>query len=92
MKPTATTNRSEKRFPITDCNYQSSTLDGFNGRCAKFSAPAFHTISANYFGAEEPKSFLGEAAIFATMMLTAAVPLVSGVFAIIHLCRSLGGL
>ena len=87
MKPTSITNCSEKQFPVTDCNYQTPALDGFDGHCAKLSAPSFYTIGRDYFATEEPKSFLGEAAIFGTMMLTALVPLVSGVFAIIHLCR-----
>jgi len=92
MKPTVITNRTDKRFPIADCNYQSIELEDFNGGCAKLSPPSFHTLSRDYFGTEEPKSFLGEAAIFGTMMLTALAPLISGVFAIIHLCRELGAI
>jgi hypothetical protein len=92
MKPTLTTNRTSKRYPITECNYHSLALDGFNGRCAKVSVPSFRSISRDYFETEEPKSFLSEAALFATMMVTVAVPLVGGVFAIIELCRAFGNL
>ena len=92
MKPTIKTIRSNKRFPVTDYNYHSVALDRFNGCCAKVSSPSFRSISRDYFEAEEPKSFLGEAAIFGTMMVTAVVPLVSGVLAIIQLCRALGTL
>jgi hypothetical protein len=92
MKPTIETFRSNKRFPITDYNYHSVALDGFDGCCAKMTAPSFRSISRDYFENEEPKRFLGEAAIFGTMLVTALVPLISGVFAIIQLCRSLGAL
>ena len=92
MKPRSTTNRTKKRLPITDYNYHSLALDGFDGRCAKLSSPSFRSISRNYFETEEPKSFLSEAALFATMMVTVAVPLVSGVVAIIELCRAFGNL
>ena len=92
MKPTIETFRSNKRFPITDYNYHSLAIDRFNGPCAKVSSPSFRSISRDYFETEEPKSFLGEAAIFGTMLVTAVVPLVSGVFAIIQLCRVLGTL
>jgi hypothetical protein len=92
MKPTIETFRSNKRFPITDYNFHAVALDGFNGCCAKVTPPSFRSISRDYFETEEPKSFLGEAAIFGTMLVTAVVPLVSGVFAIVQLCRSLGAL
>jgi hypothetical protein len=92
MKPTIETIRTNKRSPITDYNYHSVALDGFNGCCAKVSTPSFRSISRDYFENEEPKSFLGEAAIFGTMLVTAVVPLVSGIFAIIQLCRVLGTL
>ncbi|MDQ2825064.1 MAG: hypothetical protein M3R29_06425 [Verrucomicrobiota bacterium] len=92
MKPTFTTNRNSKRFPITDSNYHPLALDGFSGSCAKMSPPSFRSISRDYFETEEPKSFLGEAAIFGTMLVTVVVPLVSGISAIIQLCRVLGTL
>jgi hypothetical protein len=92
MKPTIETFRTNKRFPLTDYNYHSVALDGFSGSCAKVSSPSFRSISRDYFETEEPKSFLGEAAIFGTMLVTAVVPLVSGIFAIIELCRVLGTL
>ena len=92
MKPTIETSHSNKRFPVTDYHYHSIALDGFSGSCAKVSAPSFRSISRDYFETEEPKSFLGEAAIFGTMLVTAVVPLVSGIVAIVQLCRVLGTL
>lgn len=91
MTPTSTTTRSQNRFPVIDCNYQSVALDGFNGHCEKLS-PSFRNISREYFANEAHHYFLAEGALFATMLLTAAVPIVSGAFAVIHLCRSFGAL
>ena len=45
MKPTFITTRSEKRFPLIECNYHSVTLSGYRGHCAKPTAPSFLDIS-----------------------------------------------
>lgn len=86
MKPTLT------KLPSTDYNYHSVALDGFNGRCAKVSAPSFLNISRDYFENEARHDFVSEAAVFAMIFVTAAVPVVSGVFAVIELCRAFGAL
>jgi hypothetical protein len=89
MKPNLTTSRSQDRVPLVDCNYHSVALDEFSGRCAKDS-PSFRSISRDYFDKEAQHNFAAEAALFATMLVTAAVPIVSGAFAIIQLCRAFG--
>jgi hypothetical protein len=86
MKPTLT------KFPSVDCNYHSIALGGFNGRCAKVSAPSFLNISRDYFRNEARHDFAGEAAFFAMIIVTTAVPLVSGAYAVIELCRAFGAL
>ena len=86
MKPTATTTQNENRFPVIDCHYQSVAVDGFNGHCADLS-PSFREISREYFETEAHHDFLAEGALFVTMIVTATVPIVSGAFAIIELCR-----
>jgi hypothetical protein len=92
MKPTSMTSDRENRFPLIDCNYQSVALDAFNGGCAKFSPPPFRNISRDYFDNEAHRHFLAEGALFATMLVTAAVPLVSAAYAIAELCRAFGKL
>ncbi len=90
MKPRLTTNGSNNRFPVTDYNYHSVAIGEFNGHCAKIEAPSFLNISRDYFENEAPRSFISEAAFFAMITITAAVPVVSGAFAAIALCRSYG--
>jgi hypothetical protein len=92
MKPTFITTRSEKRFPLIECNYHSATLSGYRGRCAKPAAPSFRNISRLYFEKEARQDFFGEAILFSILVVAATVPMVSGAYAIIQLCRALGAL
>jgi hypothetical protein len=92
MKPTSMSARSEKRFPLTDCNYHSVTLRAYRGRCAKAAVPSFRNISRQYFQKEARHDFVGEAILFAILIITAAVPVVSGAYAILELCRAFGAL
>jgi len=79
MKP-----KIETKFPITDHNYHSAALDGCSGSCAHLDGPSFRDISRDYFKNEAPQDFLGEALFFAAIVLTAAVPLMSGAYALMH--------
>ena len=86
------TARSEKRFPLIECNYHSVTLSGYRGRCVKPTAPSFLNISRPYFQKEARQDFFGEAILFAILVVAATVPMVSGAYAIIQLCRAFGAL
>jgi len=97
MKPTMQNidngrSRAEGRnFPVTDFNYHTVALGGFNGRCVGAEFHSFRSISRNYFDTEAQHHFLAEASVFASIMLTAAVPLVNGAHAILNLIRASGG-
>jgi hypothetical protein len=106
MKPTFTKTENSKRHanevraarsqfgsPKTDCAYHTTTFD-LNGRCADKRAGnvSFREISAGYFKNEARQSFVTEAAFFAVIVLTSAVPLISGAHALLNLVRSMGGL
>ena len=82
---------SIRRLPVTDFNYHSVTLDGYNGRCAKTGEPSFHTISRDYFKDEARHDFLAEAIVFASILATAALPLLQGAQAVVHLIRTING-
>jgi hypothetical protein len=84
--------RSEKRFPLTDCNYHTVTLSACRGRCTKAAVPSFRNISRQYFQNEARRDFVGEAILFAILIITAGVPVVSGAYAILELCRAFGAL
>jgi len=92
MKPTFATTRNRKRFPLIECNYHSATLSGYRDHCAKPLAPSFRNISRQYFQKEARHDFIGEAILFSILVITATVPMVSGMYAIIHLCRAFGAL
>jgi hypothetical protein len=80
--------RADDRFPITDCNYHSVTLDSHNS--ARSAATSFRNISDDYFKNEARHSFVAEASFFAAIVLTAAVPLMNGVYALAHFVRAIG--
>src|SRR5438132_8910933 len=73
MKPGSSSNRSRngsdrsaRRFPITDCDYQAPPyIDRSGGHCANVPAPSFRSISRDYFRNEARYTFASEAALFA---------------------------
>ena len=89
MKPTTLTNMNARKFPLVDYHYQASTLENFTRRCAKTSTKSFHDISRDYFEVEANHDFLSNAAIFVALIGSAMVPIVSGLSAVIQLCRTL---
>ena len=97
MKPTMQNidnglSRAEgRKFPVTDFNYHCVTLGGFNGRCVRTESPSFRSISRTYFDIEAQNHFLAEACIFASIMLTAVMPLLNGAHAVLNLIRVSGG-
>ena len=76
--------RSDRRFPVTDCNYHTVALGGYNGAR---SVTSFRNISSNYFKSEARHDFAAEASFFVAIVLTAAVPLVSGAYALAQFIR-----
>jgi hypothetical protein len=76
----------------TDCNYQGTSLANMGGRCFGSRRPSFRSISQNYFKYEARQSYAGEAALFAVIVMTAAVPIINSVSALLHLVRSFGAL
>ena len=88
MKPISLTARNRRGFPLIECNYQSATLSGYRGHCAKRLAPSFRNISHQYFQKEARRDFVGEAILFAMLAVTAALPIVSGAYAVVELCRA----
>ena len=98
MKPSFSSNRSHnrsdrsaRRFPITDCDYQApSYIDRSGGHCANVPTPSFRNISRDYFRNEARYTFASEAALFALITMTAAVAIASGAVAAIDFLRALG--
>src|SRR6266404_8751527 len=89
MKPTTLTNKNARNFPFVDYHYQSATMGSFTGRCAKTSSKSLRDISRDYFDSEANHDFLSDAAVFGTLIATAAVPIIAGLSAVFELCRAL---
>jgi hypothetical protein len=70
MKPTTLTLRGNHRSLITDYNYPSAAPEDFNTNCGCVSALSPWDISRSYFKNEARYDFLGEAALFAVIILT----------------------
>jgi hypothetical protein len=98
MKPSFSSNRSRnrsdrsaRRFPITDCDYQApSYIDRSGGHCANVPTPSFRNISRDYFRNEARYTFASEAALFGLITVTAALAIASGALAAIDFLRALG--
>lgn len=82
--------RADRRFPLTDCHYHSVALGGHNHNCAQAGVPSFRNISREYFKNEARNSFVGEAMFFAMIVLTAALPMLNGAYALAHFIRAIG--
>jgi len=83
--------RKGSAFPKTDYSFQAASVaDG--GRCFGARRPSFRSISQDYFKNEAPHSFASEAALFTVIVLTAAVPILNSVSALLDLVRSFGTL
>jgi len=104
MKPTIQFNEKSNRalndrgsrkgsaLPKTDYGFQAASVMHRGGRCFGARCASFRSISQNYFTNEAPQSFAGEAALFAVIVVTAAVPILNSISELLHLVRSFGTL
>ena len=92
MKPITLTARNRRSFPLVECNYQPMRLSRYQARCARTDAPSFRNISRQYFQKEARRDFVGEAFLFAAMIVLAAAPLLSTASALSEFCRAIAPL
>jgi hypothetical protein len=78
--------------PKTDYSFQAASVANGSGRCFGACRKSFRAISQDYFENEAPRSFVGEAALFSVIALTAALPILNSASALVHLVRSIGTL
>ncbi len=74
---------------MTDYNYHSTALEGFNTNCGRVSGLSLWEISRNYFKKEARHEFLGEAALFAVVILTAFLPLINNAHTLVEFVRAI---
>ena len=90
MNPTPLTLRGNHRTLITDYNYHSAVLESFNTNCGRVSVLSPWDISRSYFKNEARYDFLGEVGLFAAVVLTAFLPLINNVYALVESARAIG--
>ena len=74
---------------MTDYNYHSIALEGFNTNCGHVSVLSLWDISRNYFKNEARYDFLGEAALFAVVIFTTFLPLISNAHTLVEFVRAI---
>jgi hypothetical protein len=78
------------RFPEIAASYQPAQFNGSCGKPAKFDHPSFNDISKDYFAEEEPIGFAVDAALFASLIALAVLPIVNTVQAVAPFVHHLG--
>jgi len=77
-----------RRLPVIDCSYQSDAFGESGGRFLHKPPPSFWNIAGNYLKDEAPHDFRREATLFALITITAALPLINNLHALIEFLRA----
>jgi hypothetical protein len=81
--------RKSRRSPITDYNYHSVAFGGSSGRYTRNPPRSFWKISGDYLKDEARHDFQSEGTLFAIITITAALPLINNVHALIEFVRAI---
>ena len=84
--------RRSSAHPKTDYSFQAASVANGSGRCFGSCRPSFRAISQDYFKNEARRNFVSEAVLFSVIVMTAALPILNSVSALVHLVRSFGTL
>ncbi len=77
------------RPPITDYSYHSGAFEDSRTYHAPVHARSFWNIAGDYFKNEARRDFRSEAALFAIITITAALPLINNLHALIEFARAI---
>ena len=83
------TERKCRRMLVTDYSYHSAAFGGFSGRYMRNPAQPFWNIAGNYLKDEARHDFWSEATLFAFITVTAALPLMNSLHALIEFMRAI---
>jgi hypothetical protein len=75
---------------VANYNYHSVTFESLRGNCGRSSVRSFWNITGDYLKNEARHDFLGEAALFGVLVITAFLPLISNAHALMGFVRALG--
>jgi hypothetical protein len=90
MKPLPSAQSNRRKFPITDCNYQSPGFFELNAGCGRSSRASFVSISQSYFNREARHNFVMEAVVFALITVTVMPAFVNCGRAVVEFLRVVG--
>jgi len=79
----------DRPAPITDCNYHSIAFEGSSARYVRNPPRSFWKIAGDYFKNEARRDFRSEAALFALFTITASLPLINNMHALIEFLRAI---
>jgi len=75
--------------PITDYSYQSVSFEGSSGRYMRNPVRSLWNIAGDYLKDEARHDFYSEATLFAFISITAALPLINNLHALIEFLRAI---
>jgi hypothetical protein len=81
--------RKRCQVPMTDYSYHSAGFGEFSGRYMRNPAQSFWNIAGNYLRDEARHDFQSEAMLFAFITITAALPLINNLHALIEFVRAI---
>ena len=74
---------------MTDYSYQAIALGGSSGRYARYPSRSFWKIAGDYLKDEARHDFQSKSTLFAIITITAALPLINNVHALIEFVRAI---
>jgi hypothetical protein len=81
--------RKRNQMPMTDYCYQAVALGGSSGRYSRYPSRSFWKIADGYLKDEARHDFQSEGMLFAVIAITAALPLMNNVHALIEFVRAI---
>jgi hypothetical protein len=81
--------RKSHRWPIIDYSYHSVAFGGSCGRDTRYPSRPFWKIAGDYLKDEARHDFQSEGMLFAVIAITAALPLINNVHALIEFVRAI---
>ena len=80
---------NRRRSPLTDYSYHSGGFEDSSAHCTPVRVQSLWNISGDYFKHEAAHDFRSEAALFAIITITAALPLINNLHALIEFARAI---
>jgi hypothetical protein len=78
-----------RRLPFTDYSYHSGAFERSSAHNLPVRARSFWNITGDYFKREARHDFRSEAALFAIITITASLPLINNMHALIEFLRAI---